>query len=144
MGADAIVSLVSLFGPKLIDFAKGLFHRKNTPEETMASLAQTKPEALAEYVKAQAELIKARVEQFNQDLPDEQAPASTPVWIIALRELLEIYRGTIRPAVITLAGVHITYVLIWDGGPVALAAIPEWVRYQYEVAINSWFGDRWR
>jgi hypothetical protein len=144
MGIDVVVSLVSLFGPKLIDLVKGLVHRKDAPEATIASLAQTNPTALAEYVKAQAALIDARVRQFNQDLPAEQAPAETPVWIIALRELLEIYRGAIRPLVITVAGVHVTYVLIWGGGPAALALIPEWVRYQYEIAISSWFGDRWK
>jgi hypothetical protein len=144
MGVDVIVSLVSLFGPKLIDAAKGFFGKKNSPEETMASLAQTNPEALSQFVEAQAALTKARVEQFNQDLPESPTPENTPRWIVAARELLEVYRGAIRPLVITMAGAHITYVLVWGGGATALAAIPDWVRMQYEIAINSWFGDRWK
>jgi hypothetical protein len=143
MGIDAIVSLVSLFGKPVIDTVKGWIHRKDSPEATIASLAQTKPEALAEYTRASAELVNARVKQFNQDLPEEQAPEGTPKWVIALRELLEIYRGAIRPGVITIAIAHITYVL-YTAGPTGLTLIPEWVRYQYEVAINSWFGDRWK
>jgi hypothetical protein len=143
MAIDAVVGLVSLFGPKLIDLAKGLFHKKDSPEQTMASLAQTKPEALAEYVNAQAALIKARIEQFNQDMPDNVTPEGTPKWVIALRELLEIYRGAIRPGLITVAAIHITYNLV-ALGPASLQLIPEWVRYQYEIAISSWFGDRWK
>lgn len=143
MGLDAIVTLASLFGPKLIDTVKGWIHRKDSPEATMASLAQTNPGALADYVNAQAALVTARVKQFNQDLPDSGTPEGTPTWVVALRELLEIYRGAIRPLVITIAFVHISTTLYSDG-PTALSSIPEWVRVQYEVAISSWFGDRWR
>lgn len=142
-GIDAIVGLVSLFGPKLIDLVKGVIHRKDTPEQVMASLASN-PAALTEYMRAQAELTRARAEQFNQDLPPEAPTEGAWKWIISLRELLEIYRGAIRPLVVTIALVHITHTLYWGGGPTALALIPEWVRYIYEIAINSWFGDRWK
>lgn len=143
MGIDAIVGLVSLFGPKIIDLVKSWFGSKNTPEETLASLAQTNPQAIGEYCKGQAELIKAKVEQFNQDLPNEQVPEGVWKWIASLRELLEIYRGAIRPIVITIAFIHISYVL-YVFGPEKLSLVPEWLRYQYEIAIGSWFGDRWK
>jgi hypothetical protein len=121
----------------------GMFGKKNSAEETMASLAQSNPEALGAFVSAQAALIEAKVKQFNQDLPDEPIPEGAWKWIISIRELLEVYRGAIRPLVVTVAFIHITYTL-YAGGPAALALIPEWVRVQYEIAINSWFGDRWK
>ena len=148
MGIDAIVSLVSLFGPKVIDTVKGWVHRKDSPEATMASLAQTNPDALAKYVEAQASLVKARIEQFNQDMPISSMNDNVPVWIVAMWWLLRGYRAAIRPAVITVAFAHISYVVISSPEMVSaansLSLIPEWIRYQYEVAISSWFGDRWK
>lgn len=143
MGIDAIVGLVSLFGPKLIDMAKGLIHRKDSPEKTMASLAQTNPDALAGYVKAQADLIDARTRGFNQDMPKDRLPDNTHWSISSLWSLLVVYRGAIRPLVITAAFVHVYYVTA-KYGMAGLNLIPEWIRYQYEIAVASWFGDRWK
>jgi hypothetical protein len=143
MGIDAIVSLLSLFGPKAMDMVKGWIHRKDSPEATLAVLAQTNPAGLAEYTKANAALIEARVKQFNQDLPTEPTQEGVWKWIASLRELLEVYRGAIRPMVITLAFVHVFYVTNKHGAQ-GLTLIPEWIRIQYEIAVNSWFGDRWK
>ena len=131
MGLDAIVSLVSLFGPKLINLATGMFHKKDSPEQTMAAMAQTNPAGLTAYVNAQVELIKARMSQFNQDIAGQ-----APMWLVA-------WRGSIRPGIVCIAFLHITGVLIVMG-PEGLSKIPEWMRYQYEVAVSSWFGDRWK
>lgn len=148
MGVDAIVSLVSLFWPKVIDTVKGWIHRKDSPEATMASLAQTNPAALADYVKAQADFIRAKVEQFNQDMPVITLGDSVPQWVVALWWLLRIYRGWIRPGLITLAAIHVGYLTATANSPAeavsAISSIPEWIRYQYEVATGSWFGDRWK
>uniref|UniRef100_A0A6M3XVN7 Uncharacterized protein n=1 Tax=viral metagenome TaxID=1070528 RepID=A0A6M3XVN7_9ZZZZ len=148
MGLDAVVSLVSLFGPKVIDTVKGWIHRKDSPEATMASLAQSNPGALAEYVKAQTDMVRARIEQFNQDMPITTLSDKVPGWIAGLWWLLRVYRAAIRPAVITVAFVHIMYVVTatenMQEAATALSLIPEWIRYQYEIAISSWFGDRWK
>jgi len=143
MGVDAIVGLVSLFGPKIMDMAKGLIHRKDSPEKTMASLAQTNPGALADYVKAQAELTRSRTEAFNQDMPKDRLPDNTHWTISSLWSLLVVYRGAIRPLVITAAFVHVYWVTATHGMD-GLNLIPEWIRYQYEIAVGSWFGDRWK
>lgn len=131
MGVDAIVGLVSLFGPKVIDIVKGIFSKKNTPEETINTLATTNPEAMTGYISALSGLIAARCTQFNMDIT-----GVTPTWLAA-------WRGSIRPAVVTFAFLHIGIATILNGTE-GITAIPEWWRYIYEIAIGSWFGDRWR
>lgn len=137
MGIDAIVSLVSLFGPKVIDTVKGWIHRKDSPEATMASLAQTNPDKLADYVNAQAAIMTAETEsikaRYEADLPD---PKAAPMWLIA-------WRGSIRPAIITLSWVHITITIALHGFE-SVSTVPEWLRYIYESANASWMGDRWK
>lgn len=124
MGIDAIVGLVSLFGPKIIDTVKGWLHRKDSPEATLASLAQTAPDKLAEYVNAQAALITAQNSGVNSDIT-----GSVSVWVSDVRAM-------IRPFITCVAVIHIVY------SSVSGTAIPEQFRYTYEAAIGSWFGSR--
>ncbi len=124
MGVDAIVSLVSLFGPKIFDTIKGFIHRKDSPDATMAALAQTNPAELSNYVNAQAALITAQNASINADI------TGTPhQWVSDVRAL-------IRPVITVIAMVHII-VAHFKGIPV-----PEAAMYTYEAAISSWFGSR--
>lgn len=131
MALDAVVTMASLFGPKIIDIAKGWFSRKNTPEQTINTLATTNPEALTAYIGALSQLVTARSAQFNQDIS-----GTASQWLVN-------WRGSIRPAVVTFAFIHIGFITVWHG-PDKITLIPEWWRYIYETAIGSWFGDRWR
>lgn len=124
MGIDAIVSLVSLFGPKLIDMAKGLFGRKNTPEQTLASLAQANPDALGKYVEAQAGLVRAQNESVNADVS-----GTISVWVSDIRAM-------IRPVITVLAATHTIYAGLHG------VVLDEGTRYLYETIIGSWFGSR--
>lgn len=137
MVLDAVVSLVSLFGPKVMDLVKGVVHRKDSPEATMAALAQTNPAELANYVHAQAALMTAQNEsvkvRFSADMPD---PTLVPKWLVA-------WRSAIRPAIITISWVHITATIVMDGYT-GVATVPEWLRFIYESANASWMGDRWK
>lgn len=124
MGIDAVVGLVSLFGPKIINLVGGLFGRKNTPEQTIASLAQSNPDALGKYVEAQASLLRAQNEAVNADVS-----GTISVWVSDVRAL-------IRPVLSLLAAVHLVYAYAHG------VVLDEGTRYTYEAMICSWFGSR--
>jgi len=124
MGIDAIVSLVSLFGPKLINMVSGLFGRKNTPEQTLASLAQANPDALGKYVEAQAALVRAQNESVNADVS-----GTISVWVSDVRAM-------IRPVITCTATAHLIYCGLHG------CVLDESTRYTYEMIIGSWFGSR--
>jgi len=124
MGAEAIVGLISLFGPKLINLAAGIFGRKNTPEQTLASLAQANPDALGKYIEAQASLAKAQNEAVNADIS-----GTISVWVANIRAM-------IRPVITVAASVHLIYTGI--NGYV----LPPEVMNTYVLIIGSWFGSR--
>ena len=124
MGVDAIVSLISLFGPKVIDLFKGWVSKKNTPEQTLASLAQTNPDALAKYVEAQAKLVEVQNASVNADV-------SGQIW-----EWVSSVRALIRPIITLIGAGHIVFSW-YTGKPIAAEAM-----YVYETAIGSWFGSR--
>jgi hypothetical protein len=124
MGIDAIVGLVSLFGPKVINVVSGWLGRKNSPEQTLASLAQSNPDALGKYVEAQASLIRAQNEAVNADVS-----GSISEWVSDVRAL-------IRPVLTIAAIIHIVIAAYYK------IPIEEGIRYTYESMICSWFGSR--
>ena len=125
---DAIVSLGGLVIPPVFDFIKKKFLKagKDTPEATMATLAVSKPDALAPYVEAMAGYINAQVSYFNRDVI-----GTLPVWCSALR-------ATIRPAVVIVGLLHFTL----NGLYGAAVPLDAGVKYFYEANISSWFGAR--
>lgn len=126
MGIDAAVSIISLLAPKAFDLLKGLFHRKDAPEQVMAALAQTNPDALAKYIEAQAEYAKVQNEAVNADIT-----GNVPVWVSTIRAL-------IRPSITIFAIIHIGFNHFGhDEFPISDGAM-----YIYETAIGSWFGSR--
>jgi hypothetical protein len=125
---DAIISLGGLIIPPVFDFVKKKFLKvgKDTPEATMATLAVSKPDALAPYVSAMAEYTNSQVSYFNRDVI-----GTLPVWCSALR-------ATIRPVVVIIGLLHFTlHGLYGTAFPMDAG-----VRYFYEANISSWFGAR--
>ena len=136
MGVDAIIALVSLLAPPVIDLAKKLFVKggKDTPEATLSTLATTKPEVLAAYVTAQANLLKSQTEFFNRDVTGSPAP-----WVCTLR-------ASIRP-IGTIASIVILFImgmLSFSGYtfPKELETTVDGLRYTCEAITSSWFGTR--
>jgi hypothetical protein len=125
---DAIISLGGLVIPPVFDFIKKKFIKtgKDTPEATMATLAVSKPEALAPYVEAMAGYLQAQVSYFNRDVI-----GTLPVWCSALR-------ATIRPAVVIVGLLHFTL----NGLYGVAVPLDDGVKYFYEANISSWFGAR--
>jgi len=125
---DAIISLGGLIVPPVFDFIKKKFIKsgKDTPEATMSTLATTKPDALAPYVTAMSEYIKAQVLFFNRDVV-----GTLPEWVSALR-------AVIRPSVVVIGLFHILLHGIFGERVVLDAGI----RYFYEANISSWCGAK--
>jgi len=127
MGIDAIVSLISFLAPKAFDLVKGWVHKKDSPEQVLATLANTNPEALAKYIEAEAKLMDAQNASVNADV-------AGPVWkwVYSVRALVRV--------LITVFGVaHIAVAHLHSG---VETAVPEEAMYVYEMAIGSWFGSR--
>jgi len=136
MGVDAIIALVSLLAPPVIDLVKKLVVKpgKDTPEATMASLALSKPEALADYVRGLAEYTKAQTDFFNRDCSGTLSP-----WVSNLR-------AAIRPF-----GTILSLFILATMGFLALAGVSydpamkdtiDGLRYTCEAVASSWFGTR--
>jgi hypothetical protein len=125
MDITAIVSLISLFGPKILSLIEGLFHKKDTQEETVATLATTNPDALAKYVEAQAKLAQVSNESVNADITGTVAP-----WVSNIRAM-------IRPSITLIAACHIVFAWIYP-----THTIPPEAMTVYSVAISSWFGSK--
>ena len=136
-GADAIIALVSLAFPPIVDFVKKKWLKptQDTPEATLSTLATTKPEVMAPYITAQTGLLDAKTRFFNRDV------SGTPSqWVVNLR-------ASIRPvgviiSFLILSGMAIAY--FTDGKTVNPEVKPviDGVRYACISVITSWFGDR--
>lgn len=136
MGIDAILALLGLVFPPVIDFVKKkwLTPEEDTPEATMSTLATTKPEVMKDYLMGQAGLLEAKAKYFNRDvcgIPQQ--------WVIDLR-------AAIRPL-----GVCVAFVILGamaymaftgKAYPVEIKATVDGVRAACVVIISSWFGDR--
>lgn len=139
MGLDAIVALVSLLAPPVVDFVKKKFLSKeeDTPEATLSTLATTKPEVMPQYLTSMSGWLEAQVKFFNRDVCG--VPAT---WVINLR-------ASIRPigvilsfvVLVTMAVLSITseHIVDTDG---SIDKMLTGIRYSCEVIISSWFGDR--
>jgi len=126
MVLDAISSIGGLVVPPIVDFIKKKFLKnEDSPQATLNTLATTKPEVIAEYVKANAELLKAQTDFFNRDVigvPHQ--------WVIDLR-------AAIRPSFVIIAMIIITIDLLFKH-----IDLPDGIRQFLEVTISSWFGSR--
>ena len=135
-GIDAVVAILGLVAPSVIDFAKKKWLPKgsDTPEATMSTLATTKPEVLPEYMLAMTGWMEAQVKFFNRDV------VGTPsLWVINLRASIRPI-GTILSFVILMAMV-IGALAGWKPDPLMTDTLFG-VRLASEAILSSWFGDR--
>ena len=124
---DVISSLAGLVIPPAFDFIKNKFSRKTTtPQETLSSLAVTKPEVMPAFIEAQAKLTDAEVRLYNRDITQEVSR-----WVADLR-------GSIRP-IFTVASIIIMIIAI-----IHQLNIDPALKQLMEITISSWFGDRLR
>ena len=135
-GIDAIVALLGLALPPVVDFVKKKFLKKgeDTPEATLSTLATTKPEVMAPFLAAQTGLMDATVRFFNRDVVG--VPSA---WVVNLR-------ASIRPIAVILA--FITLILLACMAIFKVQVDPimadtlTGVRLSCELMVSSWFGDR--
>jgi len=135
-GIDAIIALAGLILPPAVDFVKKKFLRKDqdTPEQTMSTLATTKPDVLPAYVTATTEYLKAQISYFNRDV------SGTPSqWVVDMR-------AAIRPcgvvgAMVVLGIMAIAAFQGYKVSPDAQTTV-DGVRLSCELIVTSWFGDR--
>ena len=130
-GIDAIVTLGSMVLPPAVDLIKKIFvkNEKDSPEATMSALATTRPEVLPQYIGAMSSYQESLVKWFNRDVI-----GAASQWVVDLR-------AAIRPAVISLAVLHVIIASVVYGAG-GMNAIPEGWRYFYESIVGSWFGER--
>ena len=124
----ATLSLVGLLTPPVFDFLKKLFIKpsKDTVEATANTLATTKPELVPEYLKAQADYLRAKGQYEARDV--NGIPSQ---WVINLR-------AGIRPFVIVF-GFIIMILSSFVGINIKLdQAFEDVIAY----SISSWFGNR--
>lgn len=123
---DIAVALGSMIFPPVFDLVrrKVLGKDDGSPEATLASLALNKPEVMAEYIKATAELENARAASFARDVIG--IPAQ---WLVTTR-------AAIRPigTIMALAALI--------GSCLAQTPFEEPIRYTLEAIVGSWFGTR--
>jgi hypothetical protein len=139
MGLDAIVALVGMALPPVVDFVKKKFlnGKQDTPEATLSTLATTNPEVMPAYLTAQTGYMEAMVKFFNRDV------CGTPsLWVVDLR-------AAIRPI-----GVIIAFVVLVTMAVMSIMANDQpdpdgsidkmltGIRYSCELMVSSWFGDR--
>jgi hypothetical protein len=136
MGVDAIITLVGLLAPPVIDFAKKLFLKPSadTPEATMSALATTNPDALGKYIEALTGYLKAQIDNFNRDV------SGTPSqWISNLR-------ASIRPIGTAFSLVFLAIIVVMTlcgyAVPTEAKDTLDGVRWTCEGVASSWFGTK--
>jgi len=133
MGIDAILAIGGLVIPPVVDFVKKKFlNEKDTPEQTLSTLATTKPDVMPSYIEAQSKLLLAQKEYFNRDV------CGTPSQIIVN------LRAAIRPVGVVLSFIILSVIAIIGVQKVDFfdnTAI-QGVRYACIAICTSWFGDR--
>ena len=139
MGIDAIIALLGLTLPPVVDFVKKKFLKKeeDTPEATLSTLATTKPDVLPVYLAAQTGYMEATIKFFNRDVCG--VPST---WVVNLR-------ASIRPigvivsfiVLVTMAVMSIMSENVVDADG-SINQMLTGIRYSCEIIISSWFGDR--
>jgi hypothetical protein len=137
MGIEAILALVGLALPPVVDFIKKKFLKpgQDSPEATLSTLATTSPAVMPQYVEALAKQIAAKTQYFNRDISG--VPSQ---WIIDLR-------AAIRPigvitAFMALFVMALAMYVLQIEIPESAVPVIDGTRYACVVIVSSWFGDR--
>lgn len=136
MGLDAIIAIVSLLAPPVVDFVKKKWLKPNqeSPEATMSTLATTKPDVLPGYVTAITDWMRAQVEFFRRDITGDPSQ-----WVVDLRAVIRPV-GTLGAGIVL--GVMVLLALNGYRPDPSMADTIAGVRYSCEIIVSSWFGDR--
>jgi len=123
---DLVASIGGLVISPVYDFIKKKFIKgaSDTPESTIASLAVTKPEAVAGYVDSLVKLKEMDIKYFNRDVV-----GTLSVWVSDMR-------AAIRPLTVIASLVC----LFLDG--FAILDLSTGARVTFEICVTSWMGDR--
>jgi len=129
---EIITTLGGLILPPVFDFVKKKFIKSeaDTPERTLATLATTKPEVIADYTNALANLTKSKVDWYNRDIT-----GGISTWVANIRAL-------IRPIVVIVAMLHITFAITIQAFIGGEFPVPEGIRAFYCAVISEWVGER--
>lgn len=123
---ESIVVLGGLLVPPIFDFFKKKFLKpsQDSPESTLSTLAVTKPEVMADYIRANSVQLEAKVRFFNRDVIGQVSQ-----WVVDLR-------AAIRPLFVVLATIAriCSWIFSWHPDPQFL--------YLMDLCISSWFGSR--
>lgn len=123
---DVVVSLGGLVVAPVFDFLKKKFipNSSDTPEQTISSLAITKPEAVGPFIDGTVRLKEVAIKFFNRDVIGEPSP-----WVVDLR-------ASIRPISVIIS--FVILICITAGWVDNLDGI----RLSSEAVISSWMGSR--
>jgi hypothetical protein len=126
-GLDALLAIGGLVVPPAFDFIKKKFIKSenDSPERTIGSLATSKPEILPAYVEALAKTMAEKTRWFNRDVIDGKVSSWVANW-----------RACIRPALVTMAIVHWTCILIWN------IPIDPGLKASEILLVSEWCGER--
>lgn len=128
---EAIAGLLGTIVPPAFKFVKSMFGKKqDDPVEMVASLAESKPEVLPEYLKGLAELYKAKGDYFNRDVVDGQVAP----WVKNARAAIRPYTVAISLAALVANGFAPVFNL-----PTFL---DEGTRAMMGGWVGTWMGDR--
>ncbi len=123
---ELIASLAGLVVPPAFDFLKKKFlkPKDDSQESTLSSLAVTNPDVMPEYVKANADLLRAQVDYKNWDVV-----GNISAWVSNLR-------ASIRPIFVIASLLILAYSVAYQ------ITIDPSFKALMDVCISSWFGSR--
>lgn len=119
-----IPTILGLVIPAAFSFIQDKFGKSKTPEQTLAALAEKNPEAMGQYIQAQASQIEAETKYFNRDVVGTVSP-----WVADLR-------AAIRPITVVMG------MMIIAGEGFGAYQLPQLTREALLFVISSWFGGR--
>jgi len=128
------LTLVGMIVPQAFDFLRKVFIKgdNDLTDNTMNSIALSKPEILPSYVEAYAKLIESKINYFNRDVSGE-----IPRWIAGFRAL-------IIPTVVTISMGCMVYSLIMSGFGLHFTTIGTGIIDSCSTIAGGWIGFKFK
>jgi energy-converting hydrogenase Eha subunit F len=108
--------------PPLFSFLKSLFKIQDTPQDTLSTLAISKPEVIPQYIEAQARLLESETKYFQRDI------SGIPSQIV-----IDI-RAIIRPA-----SVILSFIILFIS---MFTSINAYILLTCQGVIGNWIGTK--